>query len=139
MEFENPSRLAMAAAAVAALLAVVVFTPLVAVSGADSTLGAYYAAGPFGLTAVGLLAAVAVVVFLSVDQPHTDGLMLSGAGLIVAIVTLLLGIAWLVMIDSTVLFSFPAEYAWIENHRWMVLVGTLMLAAVAGLQARAAL
>lgn len=139
MEFENPSRLATSAAAVAGLLAVVVFAPLAVVSGAGSTLGAYYAAGPFGLTAVGLLAAVAVVVFLSVDQPHTDGLMLSGAGLIVAVGTLLLGVTWLVMLDSTVLFSFPAEYAWIENHRWVVLVGALVLTVVAGLQARAAL
>lgn len=139
MELENPSRLSTAAAAVAALLAVVVFAPLALVSGAGGTLGAYYAAGPFGLTAVGLLAAVAVVVFLSIDQPHTDGLMLSGAGLVVAIGTLLLGVAWLVVLDSTVLFSFPAEYAWIENHRWVVLVGALVLTVVAGLQARAAL
>jgi hypothetical protein len=139
MEFENPSRLATAAAVVAALLAVVVYAPLAVVSGAGGTLGAYYAAGPFGLTAVGLLAAVAVVVFLSVDQPHTDSLLLSGAGLIVAVATLLVGIAWLVMLDSTVLFSFPPEYAWIENHRWMVLAVSFLLTVVSGLQARATL
>lgn len=139
MEYENPSRLATAAAAVAALLTVVVFGPLAVVAGTGSTLSDYYAAGPFGLTAVGLLAAVTVVVFLSADQPHTDGLMLSGAGLIVAVGTLLLAVLWIVTLDSAVLFSFPAEYAWIENHRWAVLVGTLALTTVAGLQARAAL
>lgn len=137
MEFENPSRLSTAAAAVAALLAAVVFLPLALVSGAGPTLSAYYAAGPFGLTAVGLLALVAVVVFLSVSQPHTDELLFSGAALVVALGTLLLTVAWIATLDSTVLFSFPAEYAWIANHRWAVLVGTLALSAVAGLQTRA--
>lgn len=137
MEFENPSRLSSAAAAVAALLAVVVFVPLAVVSGAGPTLSAYYAAGPFGLTAVGLLALVAVVVFLSVSQPHTDELLLSGAALVVAVGTLLLALVWIATLDPTVLFSFPAEYAWIENHRWVVLAGTVALSAVAALQARA--
>ncbi len=139
MEFENPSRLATVAAAVAAVLAVVVFTPLLLVSGAGSTLGAYYAAGPFGLTAVGLLALVAVVVFLSVGQPHTDELLLSGASLVVAVGALLLAVLWVVTLDQTVLFSFPSEYAWIANHRWAVLLTALCLTVVAGLQAQAAL
>lgn len=139
MELENPSRLATAAAAVAALLAVVVFAPLALVGGADSTLGAYYAGGPFGLTAVGLLAVVSVVVFLSVDQSHTDTLLLSGAGLVVAVVTLLLAGVWALTLDPTVLFSFPAEYAWMENHRWAVLVVAVGLAGVAGAQTRTVL
>jgi hypothetical protein len=139
MELENPSRLATVAAAVAALLSAVVFAPLALVSGANSTLGAYYAGGPFGLTAVGLLALLSIVVFLSVDQPHTDTLLLSGAGLVVGVVTLLLAVVWVVTLDETVLFSFPAEYAWIESHRWVVLAVALALAAVTGAQARSAL
>ena len=139
MEFENPSRLATVAAAVAALLAVVVFAPLALVSGAGSTLAAYYAAGPFGLTAVGLLSLLAVVVFLSIDQPHTDTVLLSGAGLVVAVVVLLFAVAWVVTLDETVLFSFPTEYAWIENHRWVVLAVGAGLAALSGAQARAVL
>jgi hypothetical protein len=139
MELENPSRLATLAAAVAGLLSVVVFAPLALVSGANTTLGAYYAGGPFGLTAVGLLALLSVVVFLSVDQSHTDTLLLSGAGLVVAVVTLLLAVVWAFTLDPTVLFSFPADYSWIENHRWVVLVFALALAAVSGAQARTAL
>jgi len=139
MEFENPSRLATAAAGVAALVVLVVFAPLAVVTDAGTTLGDYYAAGPFGLTAVGLLAAVAVVVFLSADQPHTDGLMLSGAGLVIAVGTLLFAVLWVLTLDSTVLFSFPTEYAWIERHRWAVLVATGAFTAVAFLQARATL
>lgn len=139
MELQNPSWLATAAAAVAALLAVVVFAPLALVSGAGQTLGAYYAGGPFGLTAVGLLALLSVVVFLSVDQPHTDTLLLSGAGLVVAVVVLLLAGVWTLTLDPTVLFSFPPEYAWIANHRWALLAVAAALAVVAGAQARAAL
>ncbi|MFB6219895.1 MAG: hypothetical protein ABEH90_00530 [Halolamina sp.] len=139
MELENPSRLSTVTAAFAGLLAVVVFAPLVVVSGAGQTLTAYYAAGPFGLTAVGLLALVATVVFLSVSQPHTDELLLSGAALVLAVGTLLLAVVWILSLDATVLFSFPAEYAWIADHRWAVLAATIGLTAAAGVQARAVL
>jgi hypothetical protein len=116
-----------------------VFAPLVLVTGAGDTVGAYYAAGPFGLTGVGLLAVVAAVVYLSVGQPHTDALTISGVGLVVAMGVVLAAVAWVLTLDSTVLFSFPAEYAWIENHRWVVLGGAVVLTAVSGLQARTAL
>lgn len=139
MDFADPADTGTATAAVAALLAVVVFAPLVLVSGTGSTLGDYYAAGPFGLTAVGLLAVVAAVVYLSVGQPHTDSLTISGVGAVVTVGVLLTAVAWVLTLDSTVLFSFPAEYAWIENHRWLVLAGAVVLTAVSGLQARTAL
>ena len=139
MDFGDPADAGRATAAVAALLALVVFTPLVLVTGTGDTIGAYYAAGPFGLTGVGLLAVVAAVVYLSVGQPHTDSLTISGVGLVVAIGVVVAAIAWVLTLDSTVLFSFPAEYSWIENHRWVVLGGALVLAAVSGIQARTAL
>lgn len=139
MNPREPADAGKLAAVVAALLAVAVFAPLLVVTGTGSTLGAYYSAGPFGLTAVGLLAVVAAVVFLSVGQPHTDETTLSGVGVVVTLGVLLTAVAWLLTLDSTVLFSFPAEYAWIENHRWVVLAGALVLAAASGLQARTAL
>lgn len=138
MDFADPADAGKATAGVAVLLAVVVFGPLVIVTGTGSTLGDYYAAGPFGLTAVGLLAVVAAVVFLSVGQPHTDTAMLSGVGAVVTLGALATAIIWLLTLDATVLFSFPAEYAWIENHRWAVLVGAIMLTIVSGIQARTA-
>jgi len=85
------------------------------------------------------VAIVAAVVFLSIGQPHTDALTLSGVGLVVALGTVLTTVAWLLTLDSTVLFGFPAEYAWIENHRWAVLGGAVVLAAASGLQARTSL
>ena len=139
MNFEDPAAVGRTAAVVAAAVAVVVFAPLLFVTGAGDTLGAYYAAGPLGLTAVGLLAVVAAVVFLSVGQPHTDAATLSGVGVVVTLGVVLTAVAWALTLDSTVLFSFPAEYAWIENHRWVVLAGAGGLAVVSGLQARTAL
>lgn len=139
MDFADPADVGKSVAAVAAVLAVVVFAPLVLVSGTGSTLGDYYAAGPFGLTAVGLLAVVAAVVYLSIGQPHTDSLTISGVGIVVTVGVLLTAVAWVFTLDSTVLFSFPAEYAWIENHRWVVLAGAVVLTAVSALQARTAL
>ncbi|QKY19180.1 hypothetical protein B4589_001850 [Halolamina sp. CBA1230] len=139
MDLADPADTGKLTAVVAALLAVVAFAPLVLVTGTGNTLGAYYAAGPFGLTAVGLLAVVAAVVFLSVGQPHTDPLTLSGVGVVVALGTLLTAVIWVFTLDSTLLFSFPAEYAWIEHHRWVVIGGAVLLTAVSGFQARTAL
>ena len=139
MDLDAPADAGKLAAVVAAALALVTFAPLVLVTGTGSTLGAYYSAGPFGLTAVGLLAVVAAVVSLSAGQPHTDATTLSGVAVVVALGTLATAVAWVLLLDQTVLFSFPAEYAWIENHRWAVLAGALALAGASGLQARAAL
>lgn len=139
MDFADPADAGKAIAAVAVLLAVVVFAPLIIITGTGSTLGDYYAAGPFGLTAVGLLAVVAAVVFLSVGQQHTDTAMLSGVGVVVTLGVVVTAIAWIVTLDSTVLFSFSAEYAWIANHRWAVLVGAVTLAGVSAIQARTVL
>lgn len=138
-EMDPESRFARLGAVVSLLLAVVVFAPAVLVSGAGSTLGAYYAAGPFGLTAVGLLAAVAIIVFLSVGQEHTDTTLLSGIALVVAIAALLSAVLWVLLLDPTVLFSFPPEYAWLELHRWAVVVAAVAVTAVAGLQSRTVL
>mgnify|MGYP000430480169 CR=1 FL=1 len=139
MKLSDPAATGKLAAVVAVALAVVVFAPLVLVSGTGDTLGAYYAAGPFGLTAVGLLALVTAIVYLSVGQPHTDALTLSGVGAVVGLSVVLAAVAWVLTIDSTLLFSFPAEYAWIEIHRWLVLGGALVLVAVSGFQARTVL
>lgn len=125
-----------AAAAVAALLAIVVFAPLVVVSGAGSALGNFYAAGPFGLTAVGLLAVVGTVVFLSVDRSHTDTVTLSGVGLVVAVGTVLVAAVWLLSLSPSTLYGFPPAYDWLEQYRWAPLAGSLVFLAAGGLQAR---
>lgn len=126
------TRLSRLGALTALLLAVVVAAPAVLVSGAGSTLGAFYAAGPFGLTAVGFLAVVAVIVFLATTQEHTDTLLISGVALVVAVAAALLAVVWLVTLDETVLFSFPSEYAWLASYRYVVVAAAVLVAAVAG-------
>ena len=119
----------------AVLLGVVVAVPAVLVSGVGTTLGAFYTAGPFGLTAVGFLAAVAAVVFLSVTQSHTDTTLVSGVAVVVSLVVFLLAAVWALTLDETLLFSFPAEYAWLATYRWIVVVAGAVVAAAGGLLA----
>lgn len=126
------SRLARLGALTALVLTLVVAAPAVLVSGAGGTLGAFYAAGPFGLTAVGFLAVVAIVVFLSTTQDHTDTLLLSGIALVVSLGAALLAVVWILTLDPTILYSFPPEYAWLETYRFVVVAAAVAVAGVAG-------
>lgn len=130
---ERVTTLARAGALASLVLAVVVAAPAVLVTGAGSALGDFYTAGPFGLTAVGFLAVVAVVVFLSVTQGHTDTALLTGVALVVSLAAFLLAVVWALTLDETLLFGFPAEYAWLETYRWVVVVAAGVVAAVGGL------
>lgn len=128
--------LARAGALASLVLAVGVAAPAVLVTGAASALGDFYTAGPFGLTAVGFLAVVAVVVFLSVTQGHTDTALLTGVAVVVSLAAFLLAVVWVLTLDETLLFGFPAEYAWLETYRWVVVVVAGVVAAIGGLLAR---
>jgi hypothetical protein len=100
------------------LLLLVGFVPAVIVEA--NGVGAYYASGPVGLPAVGFLALLAVVVFLSGRQGRTDPATVAGFTVVLGVAVTLLAVLWAVSIDPTVLFSFPAEYAWLAWHRWAV-------------------
>lgn len=132
------ARTAPTAGIVACLLVLVVaFAPAVLVEA--SGVGAYYASGPVGLPAVGFLSALGVVVFLSGRQERTDPATVAGFTVVLGVAVLALSVLWAVSIDPTVLFSFPAEYAWLAWHRWAVPVASLGVPASAGLYARAVL
>jgi hypothetical protein len=132
------ARTAPAAGIVACLLLLVVaFAPAVVVEATG--VGAYYAAGPIGLPAVGFLTALGVVAFLSGRQGRTDAATVAGFTVVLGVAVLGLSVLWAVSIDPTVLFSFPAEYAWLEWHRWAVLAASIGVPASAGLYARAVL
>jgi hypothetical protein len=119
-----------------ALLAVA-FVPAVIV---DATgVGDYYAAGPTGLAAVGFLATLAVVVFLSGRQERTAPDTVAGFTLVLGVAIVGLSVLWAVSIDQTLLFSFPAEYAWLEWHRIAVPVVSLSILASALVYTRAVL
>jgi hypothetical protein len=114
---------------VACLVAVgVVFAPALLVSAPG--VGAYYAAGPTGLGTVGGLAVLAVVVFLAGRQGRTPPDTAAGFAVVLGLAVAGLGVLWAVSLDPTVLYSFPAEYAWLEYHQWAVpAVGALVFAS----------
>ncbi|MFB6251113.1 MAG: hypothetical protein ABEI27_05410 [Halobellus sp.] len=116
----------------ALLLASIVFVPAVVISAPGSGVAEYYAAGPIGVSIVGVLALIDVVVFLAGGQERSDPVTLAGFALVAGLAMLLFSLLWAFSIDATLLFSFPAEYAWIQDHRWVVVTGTAIVAVAAG-------
>jgi hypothetical protein len=114
------------------LLAGVVFAPALLISTSGAGVADYYAAGPFGVSIVGVHALLSVVVFLAAAQERSDPVTLAGVVLVSALAMMLFSLLWALSIDPTLLFSFPAEYAWIENHRWVVVTGSAIVAVAAG-------
>jgi len=51
---------------------------------------------------------------------------------VLGVTTLAVAVVWFLAVDETLLFSFPAEYAWIEWHRLAVPVVAATLPVVAG-------
>nr|WP_049987113.1 hypothetical protein [Halobellus rufus] len=121
------------------LLAVAVFAPALVITTSGTGVAAYYAAGPFGVSIVGALALFTVIVLLAGAQERSDPVTLSGVALVAGLAMLLFSLVWALSIDSTLLFSFPAEYAWIENHRWVVVGSAALVAVLTGAYARAIL
>ena len=114
------------------LLAGAVFVPALIVSAPGNVVAAYYAAGPFGVSLVGVLALITVVVFLAGAQERSDPQTLAGVAVVSGVAMVLFSVVWTISIDPTVLFSFPSEFAWIESHRWVVVVGSGLAALAAG-------
>jgi hypothetical protein len=104
------------------LLAVVVFAPALLITETQVGVADYYAAGPIGVSVVGFLGFVGVVVFLAGVQERTEPATVAGLTLVLGVAMFAFAAVWAFSIDTTLLFSFPAQYAWIENHRWAVLV-----------------
>ena len=114
------------------LLAGAVFVPALIVSAPGNAVAAYYSAGPFGVSLVGVLALISVVVFLAGAQDRSDPQTLAGVAVVAGVAMTLFSLVWATSIDPTVLLSFPAEFAWIESHRWIVVVGSGLAALAAG-------
>jgi hypothetical protein len=115
------------------LLAVVVFAPALLITEAQVGVADYYAAGPVGVSVVGFLGFVGVVVFLAGIQERTDPATVAGLTLVLGVAMFAFALTWALSIDETLLFSFPARYAWIANHRWAVLgLAAVVTVAAAG-------
>jgi hypothetical protein len=121
------------------LLAAAVFAPSLVITGSNVGTAAYYAAGPVGLSVVGFLSLLGVVVFLAGKQGRTDPVTVAGLAVVLGLAMLAFALLWSVSLTPTVVFSFPARYAWIENHPLAVLALAAAVAVAGGAYARAVL
>ena len=118
------------------LLAVVVFAPALFVSAQSGLVADYYASGPVGVSIVGFLGLLSVVVFLAGAQDRTAPATVAGLTLVLGVAMLALALLWALTVDRTLLFSFPARYAWIANHRWAVVAVAALVPVAAAVYAR---
>jgi len=121
------------------LLVAVVSTPYLVIDDQLQLLGEYYTAGPLGIVGVIFLATLGTVIFLSSVRGRADAELVAGIMLVVGVTIFALTSLWTFSIDSTVLFSFPAEVSWMEYHRWASLALSGIVATAAGVYATAVL
>ncbi|WP_253738430.1 DUF7548 family protein [Halohasta salina] len=119
------------------VLAVVLSAPYVLINTQPQLLADYYGAGPLGVTGAIFLATLGVVIFLSSVRGRADPELVAGIMLVVGVAIFGLTVLWAVSIDSTLLFSFPSDAAWIESHRWLSLAASAVVAAAAAAYAAA--
>jgi len=118
--------------AVASLVfTVVAAAPYVLITGQTELLGAYYGAGPFGLTGGIFLAILGVVIFLSGVRGQADPTLVAGIMLAVGLAIFGLTAAWTLLLPSGVIYSFPAQYDWLEFHPWATLVASGLIGGAA--------
>jgi len=110
----------------ALLLALTIAIPAVTVEGGDGQVAAYYAAGPVGISFVGMLALLETVVFLSGRQERTDPATAAGLAFVLSLSMLGVAALWSFSIDPTLLFSFDQQYSWLTYHRWSVVAAAFV-------------
>lgn len=133
----NVRDLARKAGVVVCLVTVVVLAaPYALIEGHGDLLVAYYSSGATGAGGVALFALLAAVVFASVERGNVDPGTLAGVLVVLAATTALLAVAWGLSVDPTVMYSFPAEYRWLEWHPYSVMAASLLVALSAAVYAR---
>jgi hypothetical protein len=119
------------------VLAVVLSAPYFAITTQSQLLADYYNAGPLGVVGAIFLATLGAVIFLSSVRGRADPELIAGIMLVVGVAIFGLTALWAVSIDTTLLFSFPSNASWIENHRWVSLAVSAVVAAAAAAYAAA--
>ena len=119
------------------VLAVVLSAPYFAITTQSQLLADYYSAGPLGVVGAIFLATLGAVIFLSSVRGRADPELVAGIMLVVGVAIFGLTALWAVSIDTTLLFSFPSNAAWIETHRWVSLAVSAVVAAAAAAYAAA--
>jgi len=136
----NVRSVAPAAGAVACVLVVaVVALPWLVVEGQAGLVSAYYAAGPVGAGGVGFLALIGVVAFASAEGGNFDPVTMAGGLVVLSAAVFLFAVSWWLALPDALVFSFGAEYSWIERHPPAVVGLSVVPLLVAGGYARALL
>ncbi|ERH06269.1 MAG: hypothetical protein J07HN4v3_01881 [Halonotius sp. J07HN4] len=118
--------------AVASLVfSMVAAAPYVLITGQTELLGAYYGAGPFGLSSGIFLSVVGIVIFLSGVRGQADPTLVAGIMLAVGLAIFGLTAAWTLLLPSGVIYSFPSQYDWLECHPWLTLVASGLIGGAA--------
>lgn len=123
-------------AAACLAVALVLVVPALVVEAPEHLVRDYYTAGPTGAAGVGFFAAVGVVVFLSGERGRADPPLVAGLASVLGVALVVLAGIWALSLPDTLVFSFPAEYDWIQYHRYVVLALSLVVLAAAGGYAR---
>lgn len=118
-------------AGVSLVFAVLAAAPYLLVSGQGQLLAGYYGAGPLGVAGAIFLAVLGVVIFLSGVRGQADPTLVAGIMLAVGLAIFGLTAVWALAIPSTVIYSFPAEYGWLEYHPWASLLASGLIAGSA--------
>ncbi|WP_430504921.1 DUF7548 family protein [Haloparvum sp. PAK95] len=128
------------AGAVACLLVVIVVAlPWLLVEGQSGLVRAYYSAGLVGAGGVGFFALIGIVAFASAERGNVDPVTMAGGLVVLGVAILLFALSWWLAIPETVVFSFSAEYSWIEHHPPAVVLLSLLPQTIAAVYARAVL
>lgn len=123
------------AACLAVLVAVI--APYVLLPESASTgLAVYYRAGVFGPTAIGVFAAVNVVVLGAGARGRSDPVTVAGAALVIGLVMTLMSIGWIVPMSPDASTGITTQ-DWLAYHRWAILACSALVALSAMLYARA--
>ncbi len=112
-------------------LVMVLSAPFLLIEGQGQLVSDYYASGPLGVAGAIFLAALGIVIFLSSVRGRADASLVSGIMLAVGLTVFAITGLWAITIESTVLFSFPAEYSWLEYHPWGSLAVSALVAVMA--------
>lgn len=123
------------AACLAVLVAVI--APYVLLPESASTgLALYYGAGVFGPTAIGVFAAVNVVVLGAGARERSDPVTVAGAALVIGLVMTLMSVEWIVSMPADAPTGITSQ-DWLAYHRWAVLCCSALVALTTVLYARA--
>lgn len=117
-------------------VAVVAAAPYVALPSADAAgLGVYYGyglVGPWGVTLLGVVTAVA---FAAGRQGRTPPETAAGATVGLGVVMAVLALQWALVVDESVVFQLTTA-EWIEYHRWALVAAAVLVPVSAGWYAK---